>query len=197
MLMERWIQFLTRQGVTMRAVVVFESMFGSTRQIAEAIADGLSHSAAVRTVRAPHADPSVCEGVDLVVVGGPTQAWSMSRPSTRRGAPLHVSDPGSDLVLEPGADWGPGVREWIASLEKVSAMAAAFDTRISSPVPLTGRASKSIGRQLARHKLTMIAPPESFLVDKKSHLLSGEVDRARAWGARLATHVDHLGPLNA
>jgi hypothetical protein len=42
----------------------------------------------------------------------------------------------------------------------------------------------------------MIAPPESFLVDKKSHLLSGEVDRARAWGERLATQVDRLGKVN-
>jgi hypothetical protein len=76
-------------------------------------------------------------------------------------------------------------------------MAAAFDTRLSSPVLLTGRASKSIGRQLARHGLTIVAPPESFLVDKKSHLLPGEVDRARAWGARVATQIDHLGPLHA
>jgi len=176
----------------MNAVVVYESMFGSTRQIAEAIADGLGHCGAVRTVRVLDAGPSECDGVDLVVVGGPTQAWSMSRPSTRRGAPLHLSDPNNDLILEPGADWGPGVREWIASLEQVVAKAAAFDTRLSSPVLLTGRASKSIGRQLVRHGLTMVTPPESFLVDKKSHLLPGEVDRARAWGARLATAVDHL-----
>jgi hypothetical protein len=190
-------QFLTWEGVIMRAVVVYESMFGSTHQIAEAIAEGLSHSAAVRTVRVLDADASMCEGVDLVVVGGPTQAWSMSRPSTRRGSPLHLSDPNNDLILEPGADWGPGVREWIASLKRVTAMGAAFDTRISAPVILTGRASKSINRQLARHGLTMVTPPESFLVDKKSHLLPGEVDRARAWAARLATQVDHLGSLNA
>jgi hypothetical protein len=43
----------------------------------------------------------------------------------------------------------------------------------------------------------MIAPPESFLVDKKSHLMPGELERAQAWGTRLATQVDHLGPLNA
>ncbi len=180
----------------MRAVVVYESMFGSTRRIAEAIADGLGHFAEVRTVRVLDADPRVCEGVDLVVVGGPTQAWSMSRPSTRRGAALHVSDPSNDLALESGADLGPGVREWIASLERVEAMGAAFDTRISLPVLLTGRASKSIARQLVRHGLPMVTEPESVLVDKKSHLLPGEVDRARQWGAALA-QVDHLGPLHA
>jgi hypothetical protein len=173
----------------MKAVVVFESMFGSTRQIAEAISDGLGQSYSVKTIGVIEAEKNECEGSDLVVVGGPTQAWGMSRPSTRRGAPLHVSDPDNDLVLEPGADWGPGVREWIASLDPMTAKAAAFDTRISSPALLTGRASKSIGRQLVRHGLTLIAPPESFLVDKKSHLLPGELDRARVWGADLATKV--------
>jgi hypothetical protein len=76
-------------------------------------------------------------------------------------------------------------------------MAAAFDTRLSSPVLLTGRASRGIGRQLGRHGLTVIVPPESFLVDKKSHLLPGEIDRARAWGALVATQADHLDQLHA
>jgi len=35
-------------------------------------------------------------------------------------------------------------------------------------------------------------PPESFLVDWKSHLLPGETDRARAWGTRLVTIVERL-----
>jgi len=181
----------------MRAVIVYESMFGNTRRIAEAIADGLSQSAVVRTVRVIDADPNVFEDIDLVVVGGPTHAWSMSRPSTRRGAPLHVSDPKSGLVLEHGADSGPGVREWLASIDQVRAKAAAFDTRISSPVLFTGRASKSISRQLSRHGLSVVAPPKSFLVDKKSHLLPGELERARAWGAGLATQVGRQGTLSA
>ena len=179
----------------MRAVVVYESMFGSTRQIAEAIAVGLGQSLAVRTIGVVDADETVCKEADLVVVGGPTHAWSMSRPSTRRGAPLHLSEPDSDLELERGADWGPGVREWIASIGQVAAQAAAFDTRISSPTLLTGRASKAIARQLRRHGLNLIAPPESFLVDKKSHLVPGELERARAWGTRLAAQVDHQGSL--
>jgi len=172
-------------------------MFGSTRRIAEAIAVGLGQSLAVRTIGVIDADETVCKDADLVVVGGPTQAWSMSRPSTRRGAPLHLSDQDSDLVLERGADSGPGLREWIATIGKVDTRAAAFDTRISSPVLLTGRASKAIARQLTRHGLTLIISPESFLVDKKSHLVAGELERARAWGTRLAAQVDRQGSLNA
>ena len=181
----------------MNAAIVYESMFGNTRQIAEAIADGLGESLTVETFSVTHADQTVCQGIDLLVVGGPTHAWSMSQPSTRRGAPLHLSDPDSDLILEPGADWGPGVREWISTIDRIATKGAAFDTRLASPLLLTGRACKSIGRQLTYHGLTLIAPPESFLVDKKSHLLPGELDRALAWGVRLARQASRPESLNA
>src|ERR1700688_3201953 len=123
-------------------------MFGSTRLIAQAIADGLGGPPDMTAIAVADADHLMLEGVELVVVGGPTHAWSMSRPSTRRGAPLHVSRPGSALVLEPGADTGPGVREWLATVGRVTTQAAAFDTRVSSPVLFTGRASKGIAREL-------------------------------------------------
>ncbi|HXQ61052.1 MAG TPA: hypothetical protein VN796_01890 [Acidimicrobiales bacterium] len=174
----------------MRAVIVYESMFGCTRLIAESVADGLGRTADVRLVPVADAGPTVLEGADLVVVGGPTHAWGMSRPSTRRGAPLHASDPKSDLVLEPGADSGPGIREWLSSIEPIRTDAAAFDTRIKEPLILTGRASRGISRQLERHGLTVVAPPESFLVDKRDHLVPGEVERARVWGASLTARVD-------
>jgi len=169
----------------MRVAVVYESMFGSTRLVAEAIAKGLTARADVRVMGVADA-PDAFDGFDLVIVGGPTHAWGMSWPSTRRGATLRVSKPGSGLVLEPGADVGPGLREWLASLGGVDVRAAAFDTRIKSPVLFTGRASRSIGRHLARLGLTVVAPPESFLVDKESHLLPGELDRALAWGVQLS-----------
>ena len=169
----------------MRVVIVYESMFGSTRAIAEAIAEGLSPSE-VQVVRAADADAEILEGVELLIVGGPTHALTMSRPSTRKSAPSYVRKPGSELVLEPEADTAQGVREWLSSLELVGASAAAFDTRIRAPAALTGRASKVIARRLSSHGLLVVVPPESFLVDKKGHLLAGETDRARAWGARLA-----------
>jgi hypothetical protein len=133
----------------------------------------------------------VLDAFDLVVVGGPTQAWGMSWPSTRRSAPLRVAKSDSDLMLEPGADTGPGVREWLKTIGAGHAEAAAFDTRINSRALLTGRASKAVARQLSRHGYSVVVPPESFLVDTKSHLLPGEIDRARRWGEQLATVVDH------
>jgi len=176
----------------MRVVIVYESMFGCTRKIADAIAEGFGAGTDVRVLNVAEADPEVIDDAALLVVGGPTQAWGMSWPSTRRGAPLHVRKPGSDLTLQPGADTGPGVREWLASVGQVHALAAAFDTRIKSPVLLTGQASRGISRQLTRHGLRVVAEPESFLVDKGSHLLPAQIDRARAWGARLAATVERL-----
>ncbi len=172
----------------MRALIVYESMFGSTRQVAEAIGNGLGPDALVVGVDAA---PAVLDDFDLVVVGGPTHAWGMSWPSTRRSAPVRVAKPENDLVLEPGADTGPGVREWLKTVGDSHAKAAAFDTRINSRVLFTGRASKAVARQLSRHGLSVVVPPESFLVNSKSHLLPGEIERARRWGEQLTTVVDH------
>jgi len=177
----------------MRTVIVYESMFGNTRRIAQAIAEGIGPGADVRVLGVADVDAGELEGADFIVIGGPTHALSMSRPGTRRGAPGQTTKAGSDLVLEPGAATGPGVREVLASLGHVGARAAAFDTRINAPAVLTGRASKAIKRSLDRRGLMVVADPESFLVDKKSHLLPGETDRARAWGAHLATTVERLG----
>jgi hypothetical protein len=171
----------------MRAIVVYESMFGATRTIAESIAQGLGTAATVRVIRAADADLAALDGADLLVVGGPTHAWSMPRPRTRKGAPGYVRKPGSGLVLEPGADMRPGVREWLDALPAVPMAAAAFDTRFKAPSLFTGRASKAIARSLTRHGAVLSLPPVSFLVDKKSHLLAAETERARAWGARLAS----------
>ncbi len=164
-------------------------MFGNTRVIAEAIAQGMGSGADVRLVRVAEADDAVLQDADLLVAGGPTHIRSMSRPGTRKGTPSYVGKPGSDLVLEPGASGGPGVREWLNSLGAMSIGAAAFDTRLKAPAVLTGRASRAIARGLSRRGCSLVVEPQSFLVDKANHLLPGEADRARAWGARIISTV--------
>jgi len=177
----------------MRVVIVYESMFGDTRAIAEAIAEGLGEAVDTQVLGVAEADHRAITGADLIVVGGPTHGWGMSRPGTRRGAPSYVERPGSDLVLEPDADSGPGVREWLASLGRVDGRAAAFDTRIKAPAALTGRASKGIARELWNHGLKLVASPQSFFVTRKNHLVEGETDRARVWGSQLASTADWSG----
>jgi hypothetical protein len=172
----------------MRAVVVYESMYGNTHLVADAIGDGLGTAYQVDVVPVDRADQQLLERADLVVVGGPTHAHGMSHASTREAAVAEAHKPGSELALDPDAE-GPGLRDWFASLPTLRAKAAAFDTRIDLPAMLTGRASKGIGQRLRQHGLDLAAEPESFLVTKQNHLEPDEATRARQWGRRLAENL--------
>jgi hypothetical protein len=163
----------------MRAVIVYESMYGNTHVIADAIGEGLRESAAV--VVGVH-------DADLVVVGGPTHAHGMTRATTRKTAVDAAMKPNVGLKVDPGAR-GPGVREWLDSLGHLDVHAAAVDTRIDAPPPLTGRAAKGIATKLRRHGCSLIAEPESFLVTKDNTLKPGEEAHARHWGTLLADEL--------
>ena len=168
----------------MRAVLIYESMFGGTKAVAEAAAKGISSRMETRVIRAADAMSQQFEGVDLVVVGAPTHAHGLPRPSTRKGAPNYVNKANGDLMLEPGADSAVGVREWLSSVGKLDARCAAFDTRANGPGFLTGRASKTIARVLKKRGASLVASPQSFLT-KGNKLVSGELERASAWGESL------------
>ena len=166
----------------MKAVVVYESMYGNTHLIADAIGRGLADGRGqVVVVPVAQAAPALVTDADLLVVGGPTHAHGMSRPSTRKAAVEQAKDP-----LDPSAS-GAGVREWLETVPPVATSSAAFDTRANvAPALVTGRASKGIAKQLHQHGFGLVVEPESFLVDKENHLQPGEEERAEQWGARLA-----------
>ncbi len=169
----------------MKALVIYESMFGNTRKVAEAVAGGLAPFGEVSLVPVADAGHTLLSTADLVVVGGPTHVHGMSRPKSRAAAVATAGKTGSDLVLEPGAE-GPGVREWLADLPRTTAWAAAFDTRMTMAPFLTGRASRRIHRRLRAHGFSMAARPKSFLVNGDNTLMPGEEERARAWAEELA-----------
>src|SRR5664279_1261705 len=132
----------------MPVVVVYESMYGNTRAIAEAIAEGLNPADAV-VVPVGQASPQVVTPADLVVVGGPTHMFGMSRPKSRQVAVDTACKPESGLTLEPEAQ-GTGLREWFDALDAPGGKAAAFDTRIKGPL-LIGHASRGIRGLLRQH----------------------------------------------
>lgn len=168
-----------------RAVIVYESVYGNTHLVADAIGSGLGTAFDVSVVPVSHADRAVLADASVVVVGGPTHIHGMSRASSRKAAVQAASQPASPLEVEPDA-LGPGLRDWFASLGQYPAKAAAFDTRMHGPASLTGRASKGIVRLLRAHGFDVVAEPESFLVTKQDRLEPDEITRAREWGARLA-----------
>lgn len=162
-----------------RALVVYESMYGNTESVARAIADGLATRVAVDVLEVGAAPAAPDDDVALLVVGGPTHAFGMSRPSTRRDA--------ADKVGRAVVSRGPGVREWLDALRpQAGRQAASFDTRVARP-RLPGSAARAVGRRLHRSGATAADTPHSFFVKgSEGPLVDGELDRARAWGAGLA-----------
>ncbi|MGC5223876.1 flavodoxin family protein [Micromonospora sp. DT81.3] len=169
----------------MRAVVVYESLFGNTHEVASAIGDGVAEVMAVTVLSVSDATPALVEGVDLVVVGGPTHVHGMSLAPTRDQAQKMAADSGGELHLDENAS-GIGVREWLERLPASDAMAAAFDTRINVPRVLSGAASGRIDHALRRRGLRAVSTPMSFLVNTSNQLESSELARARAWGIDVA-----------
>jgi hypothetical protein len=172
--------------ITVTALVVYESSFGNTASVARAVADGVAQHMAVRVV--PVTDPASEAPLDesLVVVGGPTHAFGMSRASTRREAQGRRGATPHDV---------PGVRDWIAHLptDPDGRLYATFDTRVTTVQHLPGSAARAAARALHRSGHHAVGHPESFYVaDVEGPLLPGELDRAREWGAAIAQAADDL-----
>jgi hypothetical protein len=169
----------------MRSVVVYESSYGNTHAVAEAIAKGLGPAGPTTVVSVDEAGPDVVDAADLVVVGGPTHAHGMSRQATRKAAVDAAGKPDSGLHLDHEGV-GIGVRDWIDRLPDRPLVVAAYDTRADAPSMVTGRASKGIARKLAHHGHEVLDEPRSFLVSKANELEPGETVRATEWGELLA-----------
>jgi len=163
-----------------RALVVFESMFGNTRTIAEAIREGVSTLMPTDLVEVGVAPSRIPDDVTLVIVGGPTHAFGMTRPGTRADA----AEQANGAIVSTGL----GLREWLEALESSEGgvSVATFDTRIDKPrVP--GSAARGAQKRLRRLGFRVVAPAESFYVaGTKGPLVPGEIERARRWAAAFA-----------
>lgn len=168
----------------MRALLVYESMFGSTGLVARSVAEGLAAGGfEVEIHEVCSAPPAEQVDFDLLVVGAPTHAFSLSRPTTRSEAVRQGAAPEHAQV---------GLREWLSALgDKQQAHdrpAAAFDTRVTKVRNLPKAASTRASHLLARHGYRLVSKPAPFLVDDvQGPLVDGELDRARDWGRVVAT----------
>lgn len=160
----------------MRALVVYESCFGCTAQVAEAIADGLrSRDVSVSVVEA--VDSPTLDGVDLLVVGAPTHNLGLPGPKSRE-----LAEARGGAAARPA-----GVAEWLDGLAKLTVRAAAFDTVV--PSRFSGSAARKIERRLSRLGATIVDRAEFTVVAEPPVPGPNQVRAAQAWGARLATAV--------
>jgi hypothetical protein len=170
----------------MKAIVVYQSLWGNTAKIAEAIAKGLGRGA--KALSTSEATPDALKGVDLVVAGAPIHAFNLPSEATVKGAgdrPDSYGDTPPDTSQRL-------MRDWLSDLPQgLGVASAAFDTRVGG---LFGRGGASrIYKRLRKAGLKPVAKPEGFKVamrttdsTRKGMLLDGEVERAREWGKELA-----------
>jgi hypothetical protein len=159
----------------MKTLIVVESQFGNTRIVAEAIARGLAESGTVQVVDVTESD-GIPEGTDLLVIGGPTHAFSMSRPPSREAS------------REDGGAASPkGMREWISSAPTPLPLprVAVFGTK-QGHTRWSGSAATAGAKAIRRHATAVAAVEDFFVTAKKGPLEPGEAERATAWGRTLA-----------
>lgn len=157
----------------MNVFIVYDSQFGNTERIAQAIAERLGSA---RLLRAEEADVLERTTCDLLIAAGPTQRQKMSR--TMQAWLEHL--PRGVLKDMP---------------------AAAFDTRYRMSRFLTGSAAKRIASRLKRAGARLVVPPESFFMErdvppqgerrrhKLERLEPGEEERASEWAAGILEHM--------
>jgi hypothetical protein len=160
----------------MRAVVVYESLWGSTAAVARAIAEGIGPQA--QALCTDEASADVVAGADLVVAGAPLLGFTLPTDKMRDGIRTNPGRPPAPPDLSH-----PSLRSWLAALPSGSGRFAAFETRLRlSP----GSATADIARGFERAGYRQVAEAQRFLVKGKyGPLRAGELDKARRWGAEL------------
>ncbi len=158
--------------MTMKILVIYDSVFGNTKAIAQAIGETLGSFGEALMVHVKDAKPGQLTGLSLLVVGSPTRAFRPTKDIT------------GFLKKIP-----------IGSLNGVKV--AAFDTRLSATemdsgpiktfVKLFGYAAKPIADRLVKKGGVLAAPPEGFFVaDTEGPLTGGEIERANKWAKTIA-----------
>ena len=159
----------------MKALIVYDSFFGNTEKVAQAIGTTVSEEGFVSVVKVGEVKPEHLTDLDLLILGSPTRAFSPS-PATKaflKGLPAEALQ---------------GVK------------VAAFDTRIALEdvhnkflnfmVKLFGYAAKPMAKALQKKGGVLAIPPDWFFVkDSEGPLKDGELERAAAWAEKIAAAV--------
>jgi flavodoxin len=146
----------------MNILIVYDSVYGNTEQIAKAIAGALTSLGNVKLLRASEANPSELESIEILIVGSPTQAGRSTMP----------------------------IKEWLSKIPAEALKdikVAAFDTRLSMFITkMFGYAAPKIIESLKNKGGHLVVPPEGFIVKgKEGPLKQGEIERAVRWAGEI------------
>jgi flavodoxin I len=165
---DEWI--ISRKVFTkMKALIIYDSMFGNTEKIAQAIGDGLTGD--VKVVRVGDVRPSELRTSDLFIFG----------------SPVH------------GGRATPAIDTFVKQLPTnfiEGKSVAAFDTRFESEEKGIGLrllmsvihyAAPRLAKALVKKGGILVAEPEGFIVEnKEGPLKQGELERASKWAKQMS-----------
>lgn len=149
----------------MKTLFIYDSQFGNTKRIAQAIGESMEAAGEVQVLHVSDVIPEDIENLDSFIVGSPTQRFHPTLSITT-------------LLKSLAARKLKGVR------------VAVFDKRLTLKeieshgvlaffVRIHGHAAKSIGRMLSKKGGKLVLPPERFYVlGMESPLVDGELERA-------------------
>lgn len=145
----------------MNTLIIYDSTFGNTAQLAQAMADKLGEHGTARIALANEAGLTEVDGIDLLLVGGPTQLHGMS----------------------------PNMKTLLKSLPRRSLQgiyAGTFDTRYHMSAWKSGSAGHAIASRLKKTGVSLVVEPESFFVtEREGPLEEGERERAANWAEEI------------
>ncbi|MFN2131134.1 MAG: flavodoxin family protein [Anaerolineae bacterium] len=155
----------------MKVLVVYDSVFGNTEKVAQTIGDALRPMAEVEVLRVGDVTPEHLAGLDALIVGSPTRAFSAT----------------------------PAIKQFVGGLPRDSldgVQVAAFDTRIAVEetgprflallVRVFGYAAEPIAKRLQGRGGELGVAPAGFIVkDSEGPLREGELERAAEWAKQV------------
>ncbi len=151
----------------MNTLIIYDSTFGNTAQLAQAMADKLGEHGAARIATANEVGLTGVNDIDLLLVGGPTQRHGIS----------------------------PNMKMFLKSFPRRSLQgvyAGTFDTRYHMPAWKSGSAAHEITSRLRRTGVSIITEPESFFVaEREGPLEEGELERAAAWAEEIYQKIEN------
>jgi flavodoxin len=154
----------------MKALIVYDSVFGNTEKVAQAMGAALEGQAEVTAKRVGAVTAADLAGVDALLVGSPTRKFTAT----------------------------PAIKDWIKGLASGSLQGvkvAAFDTRVAVTegpailkffVKLFGYAAEPMAKSLIKKGGVQAMAPAGFIVEgSEGPMREGEFERAAAWAKRL------------
>ena len=155
----------------MKALVIYDSFFGNTEKIAQAIGQALGSQGEVEVCRVGEVRPEQLAGLNLLVVGSPTRAF---RPSPAI----------SKFLGGIPANGLQGIK--VAAFDTGISLQDAHSAILSFFVRLFGYAAKPIADKLTKKGGELAVSPEGFFVKgSEGPLKEGELERAADWAKQI------------